>query len=272
MEKSIEYQGIRIHYSVEGNGSALLFLHGYLESSAIWKEFTGRFTDRYKVICLDIPGHGASGILGPVHEMEEMARVAGAVLDAEKISNVVVFGHSMGGYITMEFLRIFPERTAGYCLFHSTCFADNEEKKLNRDREISLVMCGKKMQIIHTNIPKAFADQNVDLFVPWVARAKEIAAGAPDEGIIALLHGMKSRLDHSALLRKTTPVPLLIWGKKDNYIGEEVFEKLRSIHPEAALVILKDSGHMGFIEEPENAYRGIIRYLESLELKHSRGS
>lgn len=267
MRKSIEYQGTRVHYSVEGNGRVLLFLHGYLESSAIWEEFTGRFTDRYKVICLDIPGHGASGILGPVHEMEEMARVAGAVLVAEQVSQVVVFGHSMGGYVTMEFLHLFPEKTAGYCLFHSTCFADNDEKKLNRDREISLVMCGKKMQIIHTNIPKGFAEKNLDRFAPYVNRAKQIAAGSPDEGIVALLHGMKSRRDHTELFRKTSPLPLLIWGRRDNYIGAEVFEKLRNIAPEASVVILEESGHMGFIEEPENAYRGITRYLASLEYK-----
>jgi pimeloyl-ACP methyl ester carboxylesterase len=265
MEKSVEYQGINVHYSVEGTGSALLFLHGYLESSAIWKGFAERFSDQYKVVLLDIPGHGASGIMGPVHGMEEMARVAGAVLDAEQISRVVVIGHSMGGYVTMEFVHLFPERTAGYCLFHSTCFADNEEKKMNRDREISLVMCGKKMQIIRTNIPKGFANSNIERLAPWVARAKQIAAGNSDEGIIALLQGMKNRKDHSGLLRKFSPVPLLIWGKKDNYIGEEVFQKLRSIAPGARVVILNESGHMGFIEEPDAAYSGLSGYLEMLK-------
>jgi pimeloyl-ACP methyl ester carboxylesterase len=265
MDKSIEYQGIKVHYSVEGSGSTLLFIHGYLESSAIWKGFAGRFTDQYRVILLDIPGHGASGVLGPVHEMGEMARVAGAVLDAEQISKVVVIGHSMGGYVTMEFVHLFPERTAGYCLFHSTCFADNEEKKLNREREISLVMCGKKMQIIHTNIPKGFANSNIERLAPWVTRAKQIAAGNSDEGIIALLQGMKNREDHSALLGENSPVPLIIWGRKDNYISEEVFNKLRSIAPEAVFVILNDSGHMGFIEEPDAACSGITRYLEMLK-------
>lgn len=264
MERSVEYQGVKVHYSVEGSGRALLFLHGYLESSAIWQGFAERFTDRYRVILLDIPGHGASGILGPVHEMEEMARVAGAVLDAEQISEVVVLGHSMGGYVTMEFVHLFPERTAGYCLFHSTCFADNEEKKKNRDREISLVMCGKKMQIIRTNIPKGFADGNAERLASWVARAKQIAAGNSDEGIIALLQGMKNRRDHSGLMRTHQPLPLIIWGKKDNYIGEEVFHKLRSIVPEASVVILNESGHMGFIEEPERAFQGITMYLDSL--------
>jgi len=190
--------------------------------------------------------------------------VAGAVLDAEQISEVVVLGHSMGGYVAMEFVHLFPERTSGYCLFHSTCFADDEEKKKNRDREISLVMCGKKMQIIRTNIPKAFADSNAERLASGVARAKQIAAGNSDEGIIALLQGMKNRKDHTGLMRNHQPLPLIIWGKKDNYIGEEVFQKLISIAPEASVVILEESGHMGFIEEPERVFHGITKYLDSL--------
>ena len=265
MDHSIDYQGINIHYTLEGSGPALLFLHGYLESSLIWKEFVSRFTADYRVICLDIPGHGSSGVLGPVHEMDEMARVAAAVLDAEGIDEVVVIGHSMGGYITMDFVHIFPERTKGYILFHSTCFADNDEKKLNRDREISLVMCGKKMQIIHTNIPKGFADLNLDRLAGDVALAKEIAAGNSNEGIIALLQGMKRRKDHTDTLKSSNPAPLIIWGRKDNYIGEEVFKKLCAIAPLANTVVLDESGHMGFLEEPGKAFEGIINYLATIQ-------
>lgn len=265
MNKFIEYQGRKVHYSIEGKGEALLFIHGYLESSAVWSGFSDRFNNMYTTICLDIPGHGRSEVLGQVHEMSDMARVADAVLAAEGIEKVFVLGHSMGGYITMEMVNIFPEKIKGYCLFHSTCFADNEEKKLNRDREISLVMCGKKMQIIHTNIPKGFADSNIAALSLEIAHAKEIAAASSDEGTIALLQGMKVRKDHSDLLRRVAPVPLLIWGKKDNYISEEVFHRLVSLAPHASVIILKNSGHMGFIEEADCVFTGIMNYLDSLK-------
>lgn len=161
----------------------------------------------------------------------------------------------------MEFAYQFPEMTKGYVLFHSTCFADNEEKKLNRDREISLVMCGKKMQIIHTNIPKAFANDNVDRMTEQISRAKNIATANPDEGIIALLQGMKNRKDHSEVMFGPGPSPLIIWGKKDNYINEDVFAKMIKMSPNATVIILKNSGHMGFLEEPDCVFAGIISYL-----------
>jgi len=263
MEKTIDYQGTSIWYSVEGNGEALLFLHGYLESSDVWDGFSKRFQGEYKVICMDIPGHGRSGVLGEIHEISEMARVVKRVLDEEMIEKVTLFGHSLGGYVVMAFVHQFPELTRGYVLFHSTCFADNEEKKMSRDREISLVACGKKMQIIHTNIPKAFADDNLGKMENQVDRVKKIASSNSGEGIMALLQGMKSRSDHSALLSDEKIPKLIIWGRKDNYIGSEVFEKMIRIAPHAMVIILKNSGHMGFLEEPDCVFTGIIDFLNS---------
>ena len=265
MTKFLDYKGAGIHYTIEGSGTALFFLHGYLESSEIWNGFTDRFAGSFRVICMDIPGHGRSGLLGEVHEMREMARVAAAVLDAEGIETAVMIGHSMGGYVTMEFVHQFPERTLGYSLFHSTCFADNEEKRQNREREISLILCGKKLQIIRTNIPKAFADEHLESMEESVARAIEVASGSSEEGTVALLRGMMNRNDHSDLLKRTQPPPMIIWGERDNYIGRPVFDKLVGLAPHASLAVLKNSGHMGFIEESDCAYSGMMNYLATLQ-------
>ncbi len=267
MTKSLDYKGTGIHYTTEGSGTTLFFLHGYLESSEIWNGFTQRFAGSFRVICMDIPGHGRSGTLGEVHGMGEMARAAAAVLDAEGIDKAVVVGHSMGGYVTMEFVHQFPERTLGYCLFHSTCFADNEEKRQNREREISLILCGKKLQIIRTNIPKAFADEHLESMKESVTRAIEVASGSSEEGTVALLRGMMARSDHSGLLKRSLPPPMIIWGERDNYIGKPVFEKLVGLAPHAAVTVLKKSGHMGFIEEPDCAYTGMLNYLTTLQIK-----
>jgi pimeloyl-ACP methyl ester carboxylesterase len=136
---------------------------------------------------------------------------------------------------------------------------------MNRDREISLVMCGKKMQIIHTNIPKAFAIDNIDSMKSEISKAKSIASQCNDDGIIALLNGMKQRKDHSKLLSKTPAPVLVIWGEKDNYIGESVFKKLIELAPHAGVIVLKNSGHMGFIEEADYVAAGILSFLDSLK-------
>lgn len=263
MSQQVQFGGSEIRYARIGSGDALVFLHGYLESSEIWGEFTQRFVENYTVITVDIPGHGGSGILGEIHGMDLMAEAVLHVLNTEGIKEkVTVVGHSMGGYVTMEFVDRFPERTNGYVLFHSTCFADTEEKKLNRDREISLVKCGKKGQIVRTNIPKGFSDDHLEAMKSEIERCKSIALATPDEGIIALLRGMQERKDHSGLLSDSRFTPMIVWGKKDNYIGREAVEKMMKLAPNAMLLPLEVSGHMGFLEEPESAYYGIKSYLE----------
>lgn len=264
MRKSIDYMGAKVSYDIQGSGETLAFLHGYLESLEIWEGFAGRFNDRYQVLCLDIPGHGQSGVFSEIHMMDEMATVLKTVLEAEEIEKATIIGHSMGGYVTMSFVSMYPEMLSGYVLFHSTCFADNEEKRLNRDREISLVRQGRKEQLILLNIPRAFADEHVQKLEAKVNRAKEIASACDDDGVISLLEGMKRRHDYSESMKNSAQKPMLIYGEKDNYITLNVFMRLNDLVPDAYILKLKNSGHMGFIEEADAAYKGIISYLHSL--------
>lgn len=265
MKKLLDYKKIKISYLIEGEGEALVFLHGYLEAKEIWNDFIKRFSKNYKIICIDLPGHGESGVLGKIHEMEEMAEVTAAVLEYENIDKCALFGHSMGGYVVMSFVENYPEKIFGYCLFHSTCFADNPEKKDNRNREISLIKCGKFKQIINTNIPKAFADSNLKSMEKEIEKAKAIAMDSSLEGTQALLRGMRERKDHSLAISKTNLPVLLIWGKCDNYISEDVFTKLVELAPHATVIVLKNSGHMGFIEEADCVSSGILDFLNSLK-------
>jgi len=172
-------------------------------------------------------------------------------------------GHSMGGYVVMAFADLYPSDLKGYCLFHSTCFADSEEKKKNRKREISLIHCRKKRQIINVNIPKGFASENVERLKREVEWAKEIALDNPDEGMIAILNGMMVRPDRTRVLQDPSLPLLLIGGMKDNYIPVEVFEQLAGFAPHATVVRLEHSGHMGFIEEPGKASEAIRAMMES---------
>ena len=259
--KSISFKGQSVIYRDAGQGACIVFLHGYLESGDIWNGFAGRFQEKYRVIVPDLPGHGRSGIFGKTHSMEEMAGSVMEILKAEMLKKIFLVGHSMGGYVTMAFAELFPEHLAGYSLFHSTCFADTEEKRKNRRREVSLVLCGKKRQIVNVNIPKSFANDQVERLKPEVERAKKIALANPDEGIVAILNGMIQRPDRTHVLQDSSLPLLLIGGMKDNYIPADVFDKLALLSPHASAVKLGASGHMGFIEEPAKSAEAILSMI-----------
>ena len=261
MRKKTTHKNIDVFYSDHGEGPCIVLLHGYLETRKIWDDFVKLFPTGFRLIAIDLPGHGESGTWGSLHEMDDLANSVNAVLKEEQLEKVFLVGHSMGGYVVMAFAHLFPESLLGYSLLHSTCFADSVEKKLNREREISLVHCHKKKQIINVNIPKAFAEDNMERLEAEVELAKNIAHVNQEEGIVAILNGMKNRPDRTSVLQNPALPVLLIGGMKDNYIPEEVFEKLVSLAPHAKVLRLSDSGHMGFIEEPESVIRALVEMV-----------
>jgi len=89
-----------------------------------------------------------------------------------------------------------------------------------------------------------------------------MALMCPDEGIIALLNGMKERPDRTAVLKNSKLPLLLIGGMKDNYIPVEVFEKLADLAPHASVLRLEESGHMGFIEEQDLVVQAFVEMLK----------
>ncbi len=251
----------KIRYKEEGEGTVVVLLHGYLETLEIWESFSSSLANSFRVISVDLPGHGESGIIGPVHSMDLLAEAVNKVLDDARVEKCVLFGHSLGGYVTLAFADNYPERLFGYSLFHSAPFADTEEKKKNRDREIELIQQGKKDLIFKTNIPKEFANDNLERLKDEADRAISRAFISPEDGIIAILEGMKARPDRSDVI-KNSKVPFLwILGKKDNYIQYDAIKDKTDINENGKVFVLENSGHIGFIEEKDNAINEVTDFI-----------
>jgi len=247
------YKAKTVYYEVTGEGYPVVLLHGYMESLEIWGEFANELAKEFQVIRIDLPGHGKSGVIQDVHTMELLAEAINRVIEKVTQEKVVLTGHSLGGYVTLAFAERFPERLAGFCLFHSHPLPDTEETVVNREREIALVRAGEKHLIYQVNIPKAFADENKQRLSADIQNAIDIARKTPDEGIIAMLRGMMQRPDRKKILKKSIIPGLWILGEKDNYIPYHTM--VSAVHPGKGIhvVSLKNSGHMGFIEERERS-------------------
>jgi pimeloyl-ACP methyl ester carboxylesterase len=253
----------KLHYTDSGSGKVVVLLHGYLETSEIWKNFSAQLASMFRVIVVDIPGHGKSAQINEVHTMDLMAETIDCLLINLNISTCNIIGHSMGGYIALAYLYKYKHKVASLCLFHSTPFADTSEKQENRNREIELIKKGHLQTIINTNIAKGFATDSLGLLNADVATAKQLASTCNPSGVVALLKGMKQRIDHQALIKSTDVPILLILGKKDNYIAYNVVEPIFRQYANCELVTLSQSGHMGFIEEPQLSFNTIKSFVSS---------
>ena len=175
-----------------------------------------------------------------------------------------MMGHSMGGYITLMFHKLFPEKLLGFSLFHSHPFSDSEETKKKRMREIDFVKRDKKDLIAKFNIPNAFADNNLNILKDKIQNSISIALNTETEGIIANLKAMMNRPDLSESLAKSNIPFLCIVGKHDNYINFETVVPTIKLPQTSEFHILENSGHMGFIEEEEKSIQIINRFINQL--------
>ena len=268
----------------------IVLLHGYLESLLVWDEFikvlfssaesrggqTSPATDAaatttpaekpqhpLRIVTLDLPGHGISVVAGEVHTMEFLADTVAAGIRALGIDRCTVVGHSMGGYVALALCERHPELLDGVVLLSSTPNADTPEKQENRRREIELVRSGRKELLARIAPEAGFAEENRPRMRDAIADLTEQVCVTEDEGIIALLNGMIVRKDRNELLRTTAVPVLFLLGRRDGYIPAEAAERMVAEHPEAEVVWLEHSGHMGFLEEPEATAEALWRFVQA---------
>lgn len=257
MDKTVIFLGKEIFFSETGNGFPIVFLHGFLESSAIWEDFSVELSASFRVICPDLPGFGKTSVIAEIHTMELFARAVKTILDSLGIEKCIMVGHSMGGYTTLEFARLFPEMLNGFVLFHSQAMADSEEAKENRRRTINIVKINRAGFIQHF-IPDLFAPANIEKFSAEIENLKKMAAGTSGEGIIAALNGMKERHSNLDLLTSTHLPVLFIAGKHDSRIPVQNVMAQALLPSHSEVLILGNTGHMGYIEARDETL-GMIR-------------
>ena len=251
-----------LHIADSGVGEkCVVLLHGYLESMYVWDDFTSLLTPSVRVITVDIPGHGISEVKGEVHTMEMVADVLHEMLNSLGIEKVTMVGHSMGGYVSLAFCARYPEQLEGLVLLSSSPNPDTDLKKENRRREIALVRAGKKDALARVAPEAGFAEHNRRRLKSYIDDLVECVHITEDDGIVALLGGVIERVDQNEMLRKCGVPQLFIMGKHDAYIPVEAAEAIIANNPQAEVAWLENSGHMGFIEEPEACAEALLKFV-----------
>jgi pimeloyl-ACP methyl ester carboxylesterase len=259
--KNLNFQGKNVRYHVQGEGEPLVLLHGYLESLEVWNGFADELAKSFRILRMDLPGHGESQTMAEIHSMEMMADVVNALLEEEEITKTTIIGHSLGGYVTLAFLEKYPEKVRRLSLFHAHPFSDSEQVKENRRREIELVRTDQKSKIIHTFVPRLFADKNLESMKEKMEWVRKIAFQTPGDGIIANLRGMMERPDRKVLLKNTDKPFLMIAGKHDKFINYEAVVPKIGLPRQGKLFTLEDSGHLGFVEEKPKSLEIVYDFM-----------
>src|SRR6185295_19424601 len=129
----------RIYYEEKGNGRPLVLIHGFCETHEIWDRFAENLSGAFRVLLPDLPGFGKSSIPPTPFTVRDIGLLMLSWLDELQLEAPVIIGHSLGGYVVLAMANAQPGRFPGFGLFHSTAYADSEEKKENRNKVIDFV-------------------------------------------------------------------------------------------------------------------------------------
>jgi pimeloyl-ACP methyl ester carboxylesterase len=260
MLRTVQYRGEKISFVDQGSGRVVVLLHGFLGSSAIWTGLTENLSRSYRIIAIDLPGHGNTPCIGYAHSMELMAKAVKSVLDTLKLKKYVMVGHSMGGYVTLAFADLFPDNLKGICLFHSTAYADSADKKKDRQRAIDVVKANKTLYTT-TTVKNLFATKNLKYLKDEIVFASKIARQTSRQGIVAALIGMKDRPSRDIILGLVEYPIMMVIGGLDNVLpSDQLIEQAGHIKRKSILYLEYD-GHFGFLESPRKSARAIRSFL-----------
>lgn len=249
-----------ITYAVqEGEGTPIVFLHGMCESHEIWLEFITIFKGR-KLICIDLPGFGASEIYGN-GSIRAMAEAIYKVLQKEKVAQSILIGHSLGGYVALEYAKKHDDKLKGLGLFHSHPFEDSQERKDARRKSISHIenygANAYITQLFENLAAPEFFKSRPELLNELTNKALKTKA----YGVTNALEAIRNRKIHIETLRDINCPVLFIVGEKDQIISKANSMAQLSLPRTADIHILPHVGHLGMIEDKEATQQIVNRFV-----------
>ena len=246
----------------------LFLLHGYLETMYVFNELVDALKSRYRVIVIDMPGHGltdsapadASG--RRVNSLAFAVEVMAGVMAKCGVEKVVLAGHSMGGYVTLKALQDRPELVEKAILLSSHPFPDAPEKAADRAREIALIQAGKLPLLADASIEKMYDEDNLRACDEKIRETVELCETHDPEGIISAIEGLRTRPDLQPVMLQPPCPLLLIHGDHDNFQPLEMVARLKDLFPKVRYHLIPTTGHNAFIENTPAVAEAMIEFID----------
>jgi pimeloyl-ACP methyl ester carboxylesterase len=263
MNKEIIYNNHSAFYRVIGSGNPVILIHGFGEDGSVWDNQAAYLKDKFKFIIPDLPGSGKSAMIDDM-SMEGLAEVIHSIIHEENIDACPVIGHSMGGYITLALAEKYFNHISAFGLFHSTAYADSEEKKAARRKGIEFINEHGAFEFLKTATPNLYSPVTKSNNPQLIEKQISSLSYFTSEALIAYYEAMIQRPDRTSVL-KTSKIPILfIMGEYDNAIP--LLDGLKQCHfaENSYIHILRNSGHMGMQEETGETNKILSEFLSAV--------
>jgi pimeloyl-ACP methyl ester carboxylesterase len=244
-----------------------VLIHGYTDSARDWVPMLPYLSKQYRLILVDIRGHGQSTKPECCYTRLDFAYDIKLLLDALGVRKADIVGHSLGSIIAQTFAEYWPERTAHVVLISSTGGEPpGRQKQPGFDFTAEI---RKLKEPIDPDSPFMIAwwDSPTPVDPDFIRRQRKDAAGIPLRVWLAVLDQALPAANVYGDLQSTLPrlkaPTLLIWGSKDPIMEEDVRQSLRDALPRAQVKIFDGLGHNPFWEDPRGVADVVNAFLQT---------
>ncbi|MDR7301110.1 alpha/beta fold hydrolase [Haloactinomyces albus] len=270
-----------MHYIESGVGPPLVLLHAFPVDARMWHGTRALLEGQARVITPDQRGLGQSPLDGSSApnladegatrraaeqpDLETVATDVIALLDGLDLSEVVLGGCSMGGYVAMAVLRAAPERVAGLLLADTKTIADNEDQRANRRNVADRAEAeGTAGWLAENSLPGLVSRTTRHERPGVVDEIGTLIDEQPAEGVAWAQRAMAARPDSTGTLRGFTGPALVVVGEEDAITPPETARDVTAVLPHSELVTLPGAGHLSAMETPEAFANAVLPWLDRI--------
>lgn len=267
--------GLTVHFRDEGkrDGRAIVLIHGSNASLHTWQPWVKILGADYRIITLDLPGHGLTGAHpGGVYDYPVFVDVVDRLMARLKVKSAVIGGNSMGGGTAWMFALAHPEKTDAMLLIDAAGAPQWQARKIPIGFRLARMPVIK--ELTRFIAPRSMFESSIKTSMSVQSKIDDALVDRywelnryPGNREATMKRFAMPHNNHQAskqgLAAITVPV-MIMWGKEDNLIPVSSAHWFADALPEAKLVIYPKVGHIPMEEVPEQSANDVKIWLDSL--------
>jgi pimeloyl-ACP methyl ester carboxylesterase len=270
--RTVEINGVKLHYLTAGHGTPLILLHGYAETSRMWRPIIPQLADRFMVIAPDLPGIGDSDIPADGLDMKSAAVRIHDLARSLGVQKAEVVGHDIGLMVAYAYAAQFPAEVTKLVLMDAFLPGVPGWEEIYNSPNIwhfrfngptpEALVQGRERTYFTYFWNDLAADKNRSL--PQADREAYIAAysrpGRMHAGWAYFVSFLQAAKDFHQLSQTKLTMPVLTIGG-DKSLGEALGQQAKLVATDAKVVVLKNTGHWVLEEQPKETTNALLNFL-----------
>jgi len=260
-----EVNHLAISYNDVGKGKTpVIFLHGFPFDKSMWKGQLDNLKNSNRLIAIDIRGFGKSTDEDTPLSIDLFSEDLVSFMDKLNIKKAIVCGLSMGGFITLNAIKKFPERFEALILCDTQCIADTAEVKENRNKAIEQIKRDGETEFNEKFVKSVFHPNSLTNKTELVENLSDIVFANSKEIIIAGIIALAGRSETCSNLSAIGIPTLIICGREDSVTPLAQSEFMHEHIKGSSLKIIDNAGHVSNLEQPEEFNEYVRNFLDSI--------